>query len=61
MNKQKLTLKDKIDFIATHTTFTTEELLNLPIDIFEKIYVDVQTMREAINLVECDVILYKKK
>lgn len=61
MNKQKMTLREKINFITKYTAFTDEELLDLPIETFDKIFTNVQEMRKAIMAVEADVILYKKK
>ena len=56
-----MTLREKINFITKYTAFTDEELLDLPIETFDKIFTNVQEMRKAIMAVEADVILYKKK
>ena len=60
MKKEQLTLKNKIDLITANTSFTNEELFNLPLDVFEKIFFDVNKMRQAIDLVELDIMIYKK-
>ena len=60
MKKEKLTLKNKIDLIMAHTTFTSDELLNLPTEVFDKIFTDVNTLKQATDIVDVDVFLYKK-
>lgn len=56
-----VSLQDKLNFITKYTSFTVEDLLNLPIEIFDKIFMDVKAMREAIFIVERDTLLYKKE
>ena len=59
--KKITTLQDKINLITEHTILTSDEVLKLPLEIFEKVYEDVSVMIAAIHRVERDVILYSAK